>query len=50
MTLTKAMIIVAISSALIAGFQAYFMQKKARRDAENKAYRNKAYKSTKGKR
>lgn len=50
MTLTKAMIIVVIASALIAGFQAYFNQKRARREAEKQAYKNKAYKSSKGKR
>jgi hypothetical protein len=50
MTLTKAMIVVIIASALIAGFQTYFAQKKARREAEKKAYKNKAYKASKGKR
>jgi predicted negative regulator of RcsB-dependent stress response len=49
LTLPEIMIIVIVASAVLAGFQQYSERKKAKKEAESKAYKNKAYKANKRK-
>jgi type II secretory pathway pseudopilin PulG len=49
MTLLQVMILVIVASAVLAGLQQYSEKKKAKKEAERKAYKNKAYKANRKK-
>jgi predicted negative regulator of RcsB-dependent stress response len=49
MTLLQVMILVIVASAVLAGYQQYSEKKKAKKEAERKAYKNKAYKANRKK-
>jgi len=49
LTLPEIMIIIIVASLVLAGFQQYSERKKAIKEAERKAYKNKAYKANRRK-
>jgi len=49
MTLIEVMILIIVASAGLAVFQQYSDKKKAKKEAERKAYKNKAYKANRRK-